>query len=41
MIKIIVMDKFFIFFNNLTLFKIVDKLFLNEKKHNDKIILYN
>lgn len=41
MIKIIVIERFFIFFNNFTLFNIVDKLFLKEKKQSDRIILYN
>lgn len=36
-----VIDKFFIFLSNFTLFRIVDRLFLNEKKHKDNIILCN
>lgn len=39
--KIMVIDKFFIFLSKFTLFKIVERLFLNEKKHKDNIILYN
>lgn len=39
--KIIVIERFFIFFSKFILLKIVERLFLNEKKHKDKIILYN